>query len=65
MSRTAAPRLDPLAVRRTLRAEGLRASHGRSQNFLADPDLTAAASVPRNQESFPALPAGECRQPVR
>jgi 16S rRNA (adenine1518-N6/adenine1519-N6)-dimethyltransferase len=36
------PRLDPLAVRRTLRAEGLRASHGRSQNFLADPDVLQA-----------------------
>lgn len=32
-------RLDPLAVRRTLRAEGLRASRARSQNFLADPDV--------------------------
>jgi 16S rRNA (adenine1518-N6/adenine1519-N6)-dimethyltransferase len=38
--RTAAgPRLDPLEVRRTLRREGLRASHARSQNFLADPDV--------------------------
>jgi 16S rRNA (adenine1518-N6/adenine1519-N6)-dimethyltransferase len=35
----AAPRLDPLEVRRTLRREGLRASHARSQNFLADPDV--------------------------
>jgi 16S rRNA (adenine1518-N6/adenine1519-N6)-dimethyltransferase len=34
-----APRLDPLEVRRTLRREGLRASHSRSQNFLADPDV--------------------------
>ena len=33
------PRLDPLEVRRTLRREGLRASHARSQNFLADPDV--------------------------
>jgi 16S rRNA (adenine1518-N6/adenine1519-N6)-dimethyltransferase len=32
-------RLDPLAVRRTLRGAGLRARHGRSQNFLADPDV--------------------------
>jgi 16S rRNA (adenine1518-N6/adenine1519-N6)-dimethyltransferase len=31
--------LDPLEVRRTLRREGLRAQHGRSQNFLADPDV--------------------------
>lgn len=43
MSRTgAAPRLDPLEVRRTLRAEGLRASHARSQNFLADPEVLQA-----------------------
>ncbi len=34
-----APRLDPLEVRRTLRRAGLRASHARSQNFLADPDV--------------------------
>jgi 16S rRNA (adenine1518-N6/adenine1519-N6)-dimethyltransferase len=34
--------LDPLAVRRTLKAEGLRASHARSQNFLADPDVLQA-----------------------
>jgi 16S rRNA (adenine1518-N6/adenine1519-N6)-dimethyltransferase len=33
------PRLDPLEVRRTLRAEGLRARHARSQNFLADPEV--------------------------
>ena len=39
---TAAPRLDPLEVRRTLRREGLRASHARSQNFLADPDVLQA-----------------------
>jgi ribosomal RNA small subunit methyltransferase A len=34
-----APRLDPLAVRRQLRQEGLRARHSMSQNFLADPDV--------------------------
>ena len=34
-----AARLDQLEVRRTLRREGLRAQHGRSQNFLADPDV--------------------------
>jgi 16S rRNA (adenine1518-N6/adenine1519-N6)-dimethyltransferase len=34
-----APRLDPLAVRRQLRDEGLRARHSMSQNFLADPDV--------------------------
>lgn len=38
----ATARLDPLAVRRTLKAEGLRASHARSQNFLADPDVLQA-----------------------
>ena len=37
-----AARLDPLAVRRTLRREGLRASHSKSQNFLADPDVLQA-----------------------
>ena len=36
------PRLDPLEVRRTMRREGLRASHARSQNFLADPDVLEA-----------------------
>ena len=35
----AAPRLDALEVRRTLRQAGLHASHTRSQNFLADPDV--------------------------
>ena len=38
----ARPRLDALEVRRTLRAAGLRAHHGRSQNFLADPDVLEA-----------------------
>ncbi len=33
------PRLDPLAVRRQLREEGLKARHSLSQNFLADPDV--------------------------
>ncbi|MGA3030139.1 MAG: 16S rRNA (adenine(1518)-N(6)/adenine(1519)-N(6))-dimethyltransferase RsmA [Candidatus Limnocylindrales bacterium] len=33
------PRLDPLAVRRQLREEGLHARHSLSQNFLADPDV--------------------------
>ena len=35
-------RLDPLSVRRLLRDEGLRARHGLSQNFLADPDVLEA-----------------------
>jgi 16S rRNA (adenine1518-N6/adenine1519-N6)-dimethyltransferase len=35
-------RVDPLAVRRTLRDAGLRARHGLSQNFLADPDVLEA-----------------------
>ncbi len=37
-----APRLDPLAVRRQLRGEGLRPRHSLSQNFLADPDVLQA-----------------------
>ncbi len=41
-SATARSRLDPLEVRRTLKREGLRASHARSQNFLADPDVLQA-----------------------
>src|SRR3954447_12038472 len=36
------PRIDPATVRRTLRAAGLRARHGLSQNFLADPDVLEA-----------------------
>jgi 16S rRNA (adenine1518-N6/adenine1519-N6)-dimethyltransferase len=32
-------RIDPGAVRRTLREAGLRARHSLSQNFLADPDV--------------------------
>lgn len=35
-------RLDPLAVRRLLRDENLRARHSLSQNFLADPDVLEA-----------------------
>jgi 16S rRNA (adenine1518-N6/adenine1519-N6)-dimethyltransferase len=35
----ASPRLDPAVIRRTLRDAGLRAIHGRSQNFLADVDV--------------------------
>ncbi len=37
-----APRVDPDAVRATLRAAGLRARHALSQNFLADPDVLDA-----------------------
>jgi 16S rRNA (adenine1518-N6/adenine1519-N6)-dimethyltransferase len=37
--RAAELRLDPLHVRRTLRAAGLRARHNLSQNFLADVDV--------------------------
>ena len=37
-----AARLDPAAVRRTLRDAGLRARHALSQNFLADPDVLDA-----------------------
>lgn len=42
MSGAAAPRIDPAAVRATLRAAGLRARHGLSQNFLADADVLDA-----------------------
>ena len=35
----ASPRLDPALIRKTLRDAGLRAIHGRSQNFLADVDV--------------------------
>jgi 16S rRNA (adenine1518-N6/adenine1519-N6)-dimethyltransferase len=41
----AARRLDPLGVRRTLKRAGLHASHARSQNFLADPDVLEAILV--------------------
>lgn len=57
-----APRLDPLEVRRTLKREGLRAQHSRSQNFLADPDvlqsildLAAAGPGTRALEIGPGL----------
>jgi 16S rRNA (adenine1518-N6/adenine1519-N6)-dimethyltransferase len=40
--RSAPARLDPLAIRRLLRDEGLRARHSLSQNFLADPDVLEA-----------------------
>jgi 16S rRNA (adenine1518-N6/adenine1519-N6)-dimethyltransferase len=39
MTERAAIRIDPAAVRRTLRDAGLRARHALSQNFLADPDV--------------------------
>ena len=39
---TAAPRVDAAAVRRTLRAAGLRARSSMSQNFLADPEVLEA-----------------------
>jgi 16S rRNA (adenine1518-N6/adenine1519-N6)-dimethyltransferase len=42
MSGAAVPRVDPAAVRATLRAAGLRARHVLSQNFLADPDVLEA-----------------------
>ncbi|MGZ8514081.1 MAG: 16S rRNA (adenine(1518)-N(6)/adenine(1519)-N(6))-dimethyltransferase RsmA [Candidatus Limnocylindrales bacterium] len=42
MNASAAPRIDPAAVRATLRAAGLRAQHRFSQNFLADPDVLEA-----------------------
>jgi 16S rRNA (adenine1518-N6/adenine1519-N6)-dimethyltransferase len=42
---SAARRIDPAAVRTTLRAAGLRAQHRLSQNFLADPDVLEAILV--------------------
>jgi 16S rRNA (adenine1518-N6/adenine1519-N6)-dimethyltransferase len=42
VSGPATPRVDPDAVRATLRAAGLRARHRLSQNFLADPDVLDA-----------------------
>lgn len=36
------PQVDAASVRSTLRAAGLRARHGLSQNFLADPDVLEA-----------------------
>ena len=42
MNGSAAPRIDPAAVRATLRAAGLRAQHRFSQNFLADPEVLEA-----------------------
>jgi 16S rRNA (adenine1518-N6/adenine1519-N6)-dimethyltransferase len=39
---TRGPRIDAAAVRATLRAAGLRARHGLSQNFLADPEVLEA-----------------------
>jgi 16S rRNA (adenine1518-N6/adenine1519-N6)-dimethyltransferase len=37
-----APRVDPAAIRRALKAAGLRARHSMSQNFLADVDVLEA-----------------------
>jgi 16S rRNA (adenine1518-N6/adenine1519-N6)-dimethyltransferase len=39
---TSAARVDPAAVRKTLKVAGLRARHGLSQNFLADTDVLDA-----------------------
>src|SRR3954454_9385015 len=41
-SQAIAPRVDPEAVRATLRAAGIRARHSLSQNFLADTDVLDA-----------------------
>ena len=42
MSPAGPPRVDPAAIRRTLRAAGLRARHSLSQNFLVDVDVLEA-----------------------
>jgi 16S rRNA (adenine1518-N6/adenine1519-N6)-dimethyltransferase len=39
---TTAPRIDPAAIRRTLREAGLHARHSMSQNFLADVEILEA-----------------------
>jgi len=41
-ARSTASRVDPETIRATLRGAGLRARHGLSQNFLADPDVLDA-----------------------
>ena len=45
---TRGPRIDAATVRATLRAAGLRARHGLSQNFLADPDVLEAIVAEAN-----------------
>jgi 16S rRNA (adenine1518-N6/adenine1519-N6)-dimethyltransferase len=45
MTAATPPRLDPAAVRRTLRDAGLRPRRGLSQNFLADVDVLEAILV--------------------
>ena len=42
MSQASSPRLDPAAIRRTLRQSGLHARHSLSQNFLVDVDVLEA-----------------------
>ncbi len=42
---SAAPLVDPAAIRRTLKSAGLRARHALSQNFLADVDVLEAILV--------------------
>jgi len=42
MSPASPPRVDPAAIRRTLRSAGLRARHSLSQNFLVDVDVLEA-----------------------
>ena len=42
MSQASPPRLDPAAIRRTLRQSGLHARHSLSQNFLVDVDVLEA-----------------------
>jgi 16S rRNA (adenine1518-N6/adenine1519-N6)-dimethyltransferase len=42
MSPAGAPRVDPAAIRRTLRDSGLRARHSLSQNFLVDIEVLEA-----------------------
>jgi 16S rRNA (adenine1518-N6/adenine1519-N6)-dimethyltransferase len=44
-------KVDPVAVRDTLRAVGLRARHGLSQNFLTDPDVLETILAEAHPES--------------
>ena len=66
MSGTSTPRVDPDAVRATLRAAGLRARHALSQNFLADPDvldaILAEADPPPGRRVAPNAASRACRR---
>jgi 16S rRNA (adenine1518-N6/adenine1519-N6)-dimethyltransferase len=55
MSPAGPPRVDPAAIRRTLRSSGLRARHSLSQNFLVDVDVLEAIlaeAAPRSGQNI-------------